>query len=118
MSSDTPIEQYKELKKDDLVWYIYIFVVFAAIYSNRLEEDYVFTKNKEEYKVFHNINVIALTVVFFIYLFFVNRSRKAYSKRPNFKTELNLIATILFLVGGAILLYLEIVGPVEDEIAI
>lgn len=118
MNDDSPIEQYKELKKDDLVWYIYIFIVFAAIYSNRLEEDYVFTHNEEEYKVFHTINIIALTVVFFIYLFFVNRANKQYKKKPSFKTELNLIAMLMFLVAGAIVLYLEIVGPVEDEIAI
>lgn len=118
MNSESPVEQYKELKKDDIVWYIYIFVVFAAIYSNRLEEDYVFTKNEEEYRIFHNINLIALTVVFFIYLFFVNRANRQYKKKPNFKTELNLIATILFIVGGGILLYLEWIGPVDDEIAI
>lgn len=45
--NESPIEQYNELKKDDFIWYIYIFIVFAAIYSNRLEEDYVFTKNEE-----------------------------------------------------------------------
>lgn len=118
MSNEDAIEQYRELKKDDIVWYIYIFIVFAAIYSNKLEEDYVFTKNPNEYKVFHNINIIALTVVFFIYLFFVIRSNKNYKKKPSFRTELNLIATIMFLIGGAILLYLEIIGPVEDEIAI
>lgn len=116
--NESPIEQYNELKKDDFIWYIYIFIVFAAIYSNRLEEDYVFTKNEEEYKVFHTINIIALTVVFFIYIFFVNRANKQYKKNPSFKTELNLIAMLMFLVAGAIVLYLEIVGPIEDEIAI
>ncbi len=118
MNNDSPIEQYNELKKDDLIWYVYIFVVFAAIYSNRVEEDYVFTKDPKEYQIFHNINLIALTVVFFIYLFFVVRANKNYKKKPNFKTELNLIATIMFLIAGAILLYLEVIGPVEDEIAI
>lgn len=118
MNNDSPMEQYIELKKDDLVWYIYIFIVFAAIYSNKIEEDYVFTKDPNEYKVFHTINLIALTVVFFIYIFFVNRANKQYKKTPNFKTELNLIAMLMFLVAGAIVLYLEIVGPIEDEIAI
>ena len=116
--NDSPIEQYNELKKDDLVWYIYIFIVFAAIYSNKIEEDYVFTKDPHEYQVFHTINIIALTVVFFIYIFFITRAYKQYKKSPNFKTELNLLAMLMFLIAGAIVLYLEFIGPVDYEIAI
>lgn len=98
----------QELRADDYIWYIYIFIVFAALLSNNLERSYVYTKDKDEFTSYHIINIIVLTLAFFIYLYFLKISAVQYHKKRNFNNAIRLIGTIFLLLSGALVLIAEL----------
>ncbi len=101
-------EKLQELKVDDESWYVYIFIVIAALYSNHVERDYTFTHDKKEFQTYHTINIIVLSIAFFIYLYFLYVNSKHFEKKRNFENALTLIGTCLLLASGALLLISEI----------
>ena len=96
------------LNIDDLVWYIYIFISVAALYSNELEKQYAATKDKRKLTEFHSINLVVLTIAFIIYIYFLIVAYKRYNDNKNASTFTGIVSSILFLIGGGALLYLEL----------
>ena len=113
----------KRLKNEDFIWIIYFFIAAFAIFSNKLERDYVLNKNSVAYKKSKTINIILFLVAFFIYLYFVLLiTEDLHSMEKNFNntnyrnTFLQLIAALLFLIGGAIYLVQEVTTNDLDEV--
>ena len=111
---DSKLEKLESLQIDDFIWYIYIFIVFAALYSNKLEKEFTITKDRHNLTEFHSINLVVLTIAFFIYIYFVIDNFKKYSKQKSNITLISVIASILFLVAGGILLYVELITTDDD----
>lgn len=116
-------EKLRLLKNEDLIWLIYIFIAFAAIFSNFYEKQYILFKNKNAYKKSKTINVCILTIAFFIYLYFVlliyNGIDALKNNYEKYKLQqAKLIGAILFLTGGLIYLITEIQSNDEDEVAV
>ena len=61
----------RNLKIENLIWIIYLFISIAALVSNYFEEDYIKTKNFKDFRTYKTINVEIFIVAFFIYLYFV-----------------------------------------------
>lgn len=108
-------KKLKRLKNEDLIWIIYFFIVVFALYSNKLDRDYLLKKDKDAYKREKSINITIFFIAFFIYLYFLllltedlGNMEKNFDN-PNYRsTFIQLIAAILFLIGGAIYLINEI----------
>lgn len=108
-------KKLKRLKNEDIIWIVYFFIVVFALYSNKLDRDYLLKKDKEAYKREKSINITIFFVAFFIYLYFLllltedlGNMEKNFDD-PNYRsTFIQLIAAILFLIGGAIYLINEI----------
>lgn len=108
-------KKLKRLKNEDIIWIIYFFIVVFALYSNKLDRDYLLKKDKDAYKREKSINITIFFVAFFIYLYFLllltedlGNMEKNFDD-PNYRsTFIQLIAAILFLIGGAIYLINEI----------
>lgn len=101
----------KRLKNEDFIWIIYFFIAAFAIFSNKLEREYVLNNNNVAYKKSKTINIILFLVAFFIYLYFVllftqdlNNMEKNFNNEKYRNTFLQLIAALLFLIGGIIYL--------------
>ena len=97
------------LNLDDMVWYIYIFIAVAGLYSNYLEKEYTRTNSKKNLTEFHTINLVILTIAFFVYIYFIFISFKRFNLNKNKNTLIGVIASILFLVAGGMFLYLEVI---------
>ena len=117
------LNRLKQLRNEDFIWIIYFFIATFALLSNVLERDFVLTKNSNSFKKSKTINVIIFFVAFFIYLYFVllftsnlNNMERNFNNAKYRNTFLQLIAAILFLVGGAIYLMQEILTNEVDEI--
>lgn len=114
-------KKLKRLKSEDIIWIIYFFIVVFALYSNKLDRDYLLKKDKEAYKREKSINITIFFVAFFIYLYFLllltedlGNMEKNFDD-PNYRsTFIQLIAAILFLIGGAIYLINEITRKDDD----
>lgn len=117
------LNRLKQLRNEDFIWIIYFFIATFALLSNVFERDFVLTKNSNSFKKSKTINVIIFFVAFFIYLYFVllftsnlNNMEKNFNNAKYRNTFLQLIAALLFLVGGAIYLMQEILTNEVDEI--
>ena len=109
-------KKLKRLKNEDIIWIVYFFIVVFALYSNKLDRDYLLKKDKNAYKREKSINITIFFVAFFIYLYFLLLltedlgSMEKNFDDPNYRsTFIQLIAAILFLIGGAIYLINEII---------
>lgn len=112
----------KRIDIESFIWIIYIFLIGFNLYSNYLEKLYLKTNQPFYKKKFQNINKVVLTVILLIYIYFVyiayqdETSLTRYnSKNKKFYTDLIFIASILFLIGGAISLYVASKSDIIDE---
>ena len=111
----------KRLKNEDIIWIIYFFIVVFALYSNKLDRDYLLNHDNSAYKSEKYINIGIFFVTFFIYLYFVLLLTEDLSNMEhNFNNDnyrstfIQLIAALLFLIGGSIYLINEIVRKDDD----
>ena len=108
-------KKLKRLRNEDIIWIIYFFIVVFALYSNKLDRDYLLKRDKTAYQREKSINITIFFIAFFIYLYFVllltediGSMEKNFNNPEYRSTFIQLIAAILFLVGGAIYLVNEI----------
>ena len=114
-------KKLKRLKNEDIIWIIYFFIVVFALYSNKLDRDYLLKKDKDAYKREKSINITIFFIAFFIYLYFLllltedlGNMEKNFDNPSYRSTFIQLIAAILFLIGGAIYLINEITRKDDD----
>ena len=119
-------EKKQSLKRIDIesfIWIIYIFLIGFNLYSNYLEKLYLKTNQPFYKKKFQNINKVVLTVILLIYIYFAyiayqdetSLTRYNSNKKKKFYTDLIFIASILFLIGGSISLYVASKCNIVDE---
>jgi len=108
-------KKLKRLRNEDFIWIVYFFIVVFALYSNKLDRDYILKKDNEAYKREKYINITIFFIAFFIYLYFLllltedlGSMKKNFNDPVYRSTFIQLIAAILFLIGGAIYLINEI----------
>ncbi len=118
-------ETLKEIKEEDIIWIIYIFLVIFALVSNYFEKQFITKRKKKDEKTFRSINIFIFSVTFLIYLYFVLLNYKHIKKldatssfRDQLFTNASFISSLLFLIGGAIALLIAIFGTDEDNFAI
>ena len=101
----------KLLNNEDIVWIIYLFIVVFALYTNKLEREYIFDKDKNKKKNASKINTIILVVAFFIYLYLASVAMDSCKYTKNEKDKRiaieRLIVSLTFLVGGALAIYTD-----------
>ena len=110
---------------EDIIWIIYFFIIIANLYSNYLERDYIKNKNPQSRVLFKNINKAVLIIAFLIYLYFVYQSYDSVKNLKNntsdkqvFLTNLTLISAILFLIAGALNIFIDNNSIYDDEIGL
>ena len=111
------------LRNEDFIWIIYFFIAAFAILANHYETDFLIKKDLVAYKKEKIIHISIFLVAFFIYLYFVLLiTEDLHSMEKNFNntnyrnTFLQLIAALLFLIGGAIYLVQEVTTNDLDEV--
>lgn len=114
-------KKLKRLKNEDIIWIIYFFIVVFALYSNKLDRDYLLNHDNSAYKSEKYINMGIFFVTFFIYLYFVllltedlSNMERNFNNDNYRSTFIQLIAALLFLIGGSIYLINEIVRKDDD----
>ena len=119
----TDSETLNEIRIEDYIWIIYIFLAIFAIVSNHYEKEYELKHEKKDEKTFRNINTFIFVITLIIYIYFVIINYKHIKKlNPNssFKEILienaGFIASVLFLIAGAISLFISIYGSDDDDI--
>ncbi|MDD5835849.1 MAG: hypothetical protein PUD34_01370 [bacterium] len=124
MDNRETLDTLKRIDIETLIWIVYIFLVCFNLYSNYLEKLYVKTHQKFYKNKFRQINKIVLSVILIIYVYYVYLAFKDEtaltryknpSKKKKFYTDLIFLAAILFLIAGAISLYVATKSDDIDE---
>ena len=117
------LKTLEEIKIEDWIWIIYLFIASFALISNFFERDYLRTGSKTSKRAFKTLNVAILTIVFFIYIYFVILTYSRFKERENHTTiksmivtNANFIAACLFLIGGALHIFTEIISDEDTDI--
>lgn len=105
----------KEIKTENFIWIIYLFLIGLSFLANKFEKDYYINGNitdKEKYRI---INIFIFTVALIIYIYFfrgnidtVNKLNCDDSYDKIFFNKLNLFSTSLIVIAGIIFLYIAI----------
>ena len=118
-------EKLQKLKIEDFIWIVYFFIAAAALYSNKDEREYLLYNNQKAYREKKNINITIFIIALIIYIYFVLNTVEDLSRMPrNFQNPefvnryAQLVAALLFLVGGIIYLVVEVKDPVPGEVSI
>lgn len=106
-------EKLKQLKIEDFIWLIYIFIIFLSWYSNGLEKKYFVFKDNNAKEKYQTIMKFIFLILIFVYLYFFNDSFSDYINLKNTDSEkkkrlvtLSMIASFLILISGFIFLYI------------
>lgn len=115
----------QEIQIEDWIWITYLFLSAVALVSNFFEKDYLLNRNKTSKKAFKTINIAVFIIVFFIYLYFVLLTYSRFKERQQqttiksmIVTNANFIAASLFLIGGILYLFTEIIRDDETDVDI
>ena len=124
MSKETE-ERLKQIKTENYVWIIYLFLIILCFISNYYEKDYFITNNQISKEKYRNILIFIFSVALLVYTYFLYDSYKDYknlsiydNKKKKDFTKYSLIGSILIFIAGAIFLYIAINDQdIEVELA-
>ena len=115
MDYDALNDKLKQLKIEDFIWVIYIFIIFLSWYSNSLERKYFIYNDLESKEKYRKIIIFIFSILIIVYLYFLKDSFNDL-QRLNFDDSnkkkkliyLSFIASLLIAVSGFIFLYIAV----------
>lgn len=115
-------ENFNEVRIEDYIWIIYIFLAIFALVSNHFEKEYLKKHEKKDENIFRTINTEIFIVTFIIYLYFtyinykhIKRLDPNSSPKEILLANAGLVSAILFLIGGGIALWISIHSEDDDD---
>ncbi len=113
-------KRLKQIQNENIVWYIYLFIILFSFYANSLEKDYFLTNNINSKNTYRKINAIIFSVLLIVYSYFEQDAISSYfgeMKHSQFDL-LSLIASSAVLLSGIIFLYIIIMDEnIDEEVA-
>ena len=102
-NTDNNLEkQLKEIRKEDIIWFIFIILFLLKMYSNEVERDYRINNKESSRKKYHYINEFTYIVAIAIAIYYICTNWKSESK------HISLITNGLSIIGLLIFVWLEI----------
>lgn len=107
-------KKLKQLRIEDFIWVIYIFIIFLSWYSNSLERKYFIYNDIESKEKYRKIMIFIFSILIIVYLYFLKDSfgdlKNIDSSNEEVKnlTFLSFIASLLITISGFIFLYIAI----------
>ena len=115
MYSESLNEKLKQLKIEDFIWLIYIFIIFMSWYSNGLERKYFIYNDLESKEKYRKIMIFIFTILIVVYFYFLKDSYKDINELNIFSNDktlnlkyLSFIGSLFIFVSGIIFLYIAI----------
>lgn len=113
MNSKSNIEKFKELNVGEVIFVLFIIISIVGIIANELDKKSILNNNNSGKKTTYYIRLAILFISLLIYLYFLKATIKKGITTKSFLNNLNILATILFVIGGIIFLYTEYKGDEE-----
>lgn len=114
------LDRLEDIKKENIVWIIYIGIIILSYYANSKEKKYILYNDEKSKKEYQNLMIIIFSILFVIYYYFTKDSYDDLKNINIFDTKkkknllyLSFIGSLLILISGVIFL---IIAIVDDEI--
>ena len=108
----------KDIKNENFIWIIYLFIIFLSYYSNYLEKKYYINNDYVSKEKYRKILIFIFSVLVVIYFYFLKDAyddfkslKSTDSKKKKNLITLSFLASLLIAISGIIFLYIAI----EDE---
>lgn len=119
-SMNNKLDRLEDIKKENIVWIIYIGIIILSYYANSKEKKYILYNDEKSKKEYQNLMIIIFSILFVIYYYFTKDSYDDLKSINIFDTKkkknllyLSFIGSLLILISGVIFL---IIAIVDDEI--
>lgn len=118
-------DRLADIKIENFVWIIYIIIIFLSFLANKLEVNYLKTKNINSKNKYRNIMIFIFVILIIVYFNFFKSSyndlkklNKSDDTQKKELTFLSFLASFLILLSGIIYLYILIKDEnIDIEIA-
>ena len=115
MSYEEINDKLKDINNENVIWIIYLFIIFLSYYSNDLERKYYVYNDLESKEKYRKILIFIFSVLVIVYLYFLKDSYDDFknlspfdSKQKKDLVTLSFIASLLIAISGFIFLYIAI----------
>ena len=105
----------KQIKIENYIWLIYIFVIILSYYSNGLEKKYFLFNDNEIKEKYRETLIIIFTILLIVYFYFlknsindINNLKENDSEERKNLLYLSFIGSLLITISGIIFLYIAI----------
>ena len=115
MNKDNFEDKLKQIKTEDIIWFVYIGIIFLSWYANFLETDYYQNKSLESKKKYQSIMIIIFSILLIVYGYFLKSS---FSDMQNLKVSdsdkkkvlvyASFLGSLLIFISGIIFLSIAI----------
>lgn len=119
-SMNNKLDRLEDIKKENIVWIIYIGIIILSYYANSKEKKYILYNDEKSKKEYQNLMIIIFSILLVIYYYFTKDSYDDLKNINIFDTEkkknllyLSFVGSLLILISGVIFL---IIAIVDDEI--
>ena len=113
--SDELSDKLREIDTEDIIWLIYIGIIFLSWYANSLEREYFINNDYISRNKYRKIMITIFTILLIIYLYFLYSSYESLNKLKwddsNEKKQLSYLSflgSLLLLASGVIFWYIAI----------
>ena len=111
--TEESIKRLKELKTGEIIFIIFIVISVCGIIANEYEKGYILSKNNNGKTISHYIRLAVLFIALLVYIYFLKTRIEKTITTKTFLNNLDVLATILFVIGGIIFIYTEYKGDEE-----
>ena len=115
MDNDSLNKKLEQLKIEDFIWLIYIFIIFISWYSNNLERNYFIYNDLQSKEKYRKVIRFIFSILIIVYLYFLKDSyddlkniSPIASKKTKNLTYLSFMASLLIAISGFIFIYIAI----------
>ena len=114
-------DKIKEINTEDMIWVIYLGIIFLSFYSNNLEKKYYINNDKIAKEKYQKILIFIFAILFIVYIYFLKGSVDSLKKlKPSDNPKrkklvvLSFIASLLITISGFLYLYVAIMDDNLD----
>ena len=104
MSNNILLKKLALIRQEDFIWIIYFFIIIFALISNYFEKIYLIDKDPSAREKFSHINTTILIIALYNVIISYDDLK---SGKQNILSFLRVVASLLFLVAGAIFIYID-----------
>lgn len=108
-------DKIKQINVENVIWVIYIIIIFMSWYANYLEKNYFLNIDEESKEKYKNLMVIIFLILLVIYFYFVKDSFDDLKRLKSSDTEekkklimLSFLGSVFVLISGLIFTYVSI----------